>query len=71
MAYSEITEAKGNDNFPDNALYEEAENLCDRLLILKQAESCVREALKNLSKTSPYENLEEAYLWYSEEEVSI
>lgn len=46
---------------------DEVEALCDNIAILKKGEivfyGTVQEAIKN----SPYENFEDAYLWYSEE----
>ena len=44
---------KGMTIFLTTHYMEEAENLCDRLLILKQGRKLCEEALKNLSKTVP------------------
>ena len=62
---------KGMTIFLTTHYMEEAENLCDRLLILKQGRKLCEGSVEELIENSPYENLEEAYLWYSEEEVSI
>ena len=62
---------KGMTIFLTTHYMEEAENLCDRLLILKQGRKLCEGSVEELIGNSPYENLEEAYLWYSEEEVSI
>lgn len=45
--------------------------MCDRILILKHGRKLCEGSVEELIGNSPYENLEEAYLWYSEEEMSI
>lgn len=62
---------KGMTIFLTTHYMEEAENLCDRILILKQGRKLCEGSVEELIENSPYENLEEAYLWYSEEEVNI
>lgn len=43
---------------------EEAEKLCDRILIIKNGRRVTEGTVEEVVKASPYENLEEAYLWY-------
>ena len=47
---------------------EEAENLCDRVLLIKEGQKIVEGTVDEIIKKSPYNNLEEAYLWYMGEE---
>lgn len=48
---------------------EEAENLCDHLCIIKAGKKVAEGTVQEIIAKSPYDNLEEAYLWYMEEEV--
>ena len=48
---------------------EEAENLCDRLCIIKSGKKVVEGTVHEVIQSSPYEKLEEAYLWYMGEET--
>lgn len=48
---------------------EEAENLCDRLCLIKSGKKVTEGTVEEVIRLSPYENLEEAYLWYMGEEV--
>ena len=48
---------------------EEAENLCDRLLLLKNGKKVVEGTVKEVIAGSPCQTLEEAYLWYMGEEI--
>lgn len=48
---------------------EEAEKLCDRICLIKSGEKVAEGTVEEIIATSPYENLEEAYLWYMGEEV--
>lgn len=50
---------------------EEAEKLCDYVLLIKEGKEVARGTVLELIKNSPYDNLEEAYLWYMGEEKSI
>lgn len=50
---------------------EEAENLCDRLLLLKKGTKVAEGTVEEVVKASPYDDLEEAYLWYMDEEVEL
>jgi len=47
---------------------DEVETLCDRICILKKGQVVVMGTVKELVAKSPYDNLDEAYLWYSGEE---
>ena len=47
---------------------EEAENLCDRLMILKHGKAVVQGTVQEIIAQSPYQTLEEAYLWHVGEE---
>lgn len=48
---------------------EEAETLCDRVCLIKEGEKIAQGTVEEMIKNSPYDNLEEAYLWYMGEEV--
>ena len=50
---------------------EEAENLCDRILILKAGKQVIAGSVNEIIEQSPYKNLEEAYLWYTGEESLV
>lgn len=47
---------------------DEVQALCDRICILKKGEMVVLDTVEAVIDTSPYDTLEEAYLWYSGEE---
>jgi ABC-2 type transport system ATP-binding protein len=47
---------------------DEVAALCDKILILKKGKTVACGAVRELVAQSPYDNLEEAYLWYSGEE---
>lgn len=46
---------------------DEVEALCDEIVILRKGRTVFQGAVKEAIETSPYDNLEDAYLWYSEE----
>ena len=48
---------------------DEVEALCDRICILQEGKEIVSGTVKEVIASSPYECLEEAYLWYMGEEV--
>ena len=50
---------------------EEAENLCDRVLLIKEGQKIVEGTVDEIIKKSPYNNLEEAYLGYMGEEKLV
>lgn len=47
---------------------DEVEALCDRVCILKQGKAVVNDTIQGVIEKSPYQNLEESYLWYTGEE---
>ena len=49
---------------------EEAESLCDRIFLIKDGKKVTEGTVKNVIESSPYESLEDAYLWYMGEEVT-
>lgn len=48
---------------------DEVQALCDRLCILKQGEIVALDTVEAIIRQSPYETLEEAYLWHTGEEI--
>lgn len=48
---------------------DEVETLCDRICILKDGKEVVSGEVTKVIESSPYQRLEEAYLWYMGEEV--
>ncbi|MGN0167836.1 MAG: ABC transporter ATP-binding protein [Acetatifactor sp.] len=49
---------------------EEAESLCDRIFLIKDGKKVIEGTVQEVIEHSPYDNLEEAYLWYMGEEVA-
>lgn len=47
---------------------DEVEALCDRIMILKNGKAIFHGTVQDAVAASPYEGLEEAYLWYTDEE---
>ena len=43
---------------------EEAENLCDRICLIKKGQKVTEGTVREVISASPYDNLEDAYLWY-------
>lgn len=62
---------KGMTIFLTTHYMEEAENLCDRVLILKAGRRLCEGSVAEIIESSPFGNLEDAYLWYSREETNI
>ena len=50
---------------------EEAQILCDRILLLRNGRKIAEGTVEEVVQSSPYDNLEEAYLWYMGEEVEL
>lgn len=50
---------------------EEAESLCDRICLLKEGKKVIEGTVEEIVNKSPYDNLEEAYLWHMGEEVTL
>lgn len=44
---------------------DEVETLCDRVCILKQGKAVITDTVKGVIERSPYQNLEDSYLWYT------
>lgn len=50
---------------------EEAENLCDRIALIRQGKKLAEGTIEEIKKRSPYDSLEEAYLWFMGEEAEL
>lgn len=50
---------------------EEAESLCDRICLIKAGKKVIEGTVQEVIEKSPYDNLEEAYLWYMGEEIAL
>lgn len=61
---------KGTTIFLTTHYMEEAETLCDRIFLIKDGKKITEGTVKEIIESSPYENLEEAYLWYMGEEIT-
>lgn len=59
---------KGLTIFLTSHYMDEVEKLCDKICILKEGEKVFYGTVKEAIENSPFENLEEAYLWYTGEE---
>lgn len=49
---------------------DEVEVLCDTICILKQGKAVFNGTVKEAITGSPFDKFEDAYLWYSDEEVA-
>lgn len=56
--------AKGMTIFLTTHYMEEAENLCDRICLIKKGQKVTEGTVREVISASPYDNLEDAYLWY-------
>lgn len=63
--------AQGMTIFLTTHYMEEAENLCDRIMIIKSGQMIVTGRVEEVIHQSPYQSLEEAYLWFVEREEDI
>lgn len=61
--------SKGTTIFLTTHYMEEAENLCDRICLVKNGCKVTEGTVSEVVAASPYDNLEDAYLWYMGEEV--
>lgn len=61
---------KGTTIFLTTHYMEEAESLCDRILLLKNGAMVTQGTVKEVIDNSPYDKLENAYLWYMGEEIT-
>lgn len=59
---------KGLTIFLTSHFMDEVEALCDRICILKQGEIVFSGTVSEAVQGSPYDKLEDAYLWYTDEE---
>ncbi|MGL5675553.1 MAG: ABC transporter ATP-binding protein [Cellulosilyticaceae bacterium] len=59
---------KGMTVFLTSHYMDEVEALCDRVCILKNGKELISGTVDEVIENSPYEDLEEAYLWYMGEE---
>lgn len=62
---------QGKTIFLTTHMMEEAAYLCDHILLLKQGTLVAEGSVTDLIQRSPYETLEEAYLWYMDEEELV
>ena len=60
---------KGLTIFLTSHFMDEVEELCDNIIILKNGKEVYRGSVDNAVKNSPYEDFEDAYLWYAGEEI--
>lgn len=62
---------KGLTIFLTTHYMEEAENLCDHLCLMKNGRKVAEGTVQEIVEKLPYDNLENAYLWYMDEEVAL
>ncbi|OXS25031.1 MAG: ABC transporter [Acetobacterium sp. MES1] len=62
---------KGLTLFLTSHYMDEVEVLCDRICIINRGEALVTDTVPELILKSPYQRLEEAYLWVMKEEIAI
>ncbi|MHC1746817.1 MAG: ABC transporter ATP-binding protein [Cellulosilyticaceae bacterium] len=62
---------KGLTIFLTSHFMEEVERLCDKICILKKGRCIFYGTVQEAIKESPFEKLEEAYLWYTEEKEKV
>jgi ABC-2 type transport system ATP-binding protein len=60
--------AKGLTILLTSHFMDEVEALCDKIMILKNGQSIFYGTVPEAVAASPYENFEDAYLWYTDEE---
>lgn len=66
--YLEKLKGKGLTIVLTSHYMDEVKILCDRICILRKGRTAILDTVEEVIEKSPYNNLEEAYLWYSEEE---
>lgn len=59
---------KGLTIFLTSHFMDEVEALCDKIMILKTGKSIFTGTVKEAISNSPFDNFEDAYLWYTDEE---
>lgn len=62
--------AKGLTILLTSHFMDEVETLCDTVCILKKGQTVFYGTVREAISSSPYDKFEDAYLWYSDEEVS-
>lgn len=62
---------KGLTLFLTSHYMDEVEVLCDRICIINRGHALVTDTVPKLIQKSPYQRLEEAYLWVMKEEIAI
>ena len=62
---------KGITIFLTTHYMEEAEKLCDRIMLIRNGQMVTEGTVAEVVEASPYARLEEAYLWYMGEEVAL
>ncbi|MGE5317000.1 MAG: ABC transporter ATP-binding protein [Chloroflexota bacterium] len=62
--------SKGLTIFLTSHYMDEVEALCDKISILKKGKIVFHGTVNEAIKSSPYDKLEDAYLWYTDEEVT-
>ena len=66
--YLEKLKAKGLTIFLTSHYMDEVEALCDRIIILKDGETIFQGTVADAISQSPYDKLEDTYLWFTGEE---
>lgn len=61
---------QGTSIFLTTHYMEEAESLCDRICLLKEGKKVIEGTVEGVIEKSPYDCLEDAYLWHMGEEVA-
>jgi ABC-2 type transport system ATP-binding protein len=61
---------KGLTVFLTSHFMDEVETLCDRIVILKRGKIIFNGTVQEAIAASPFEKLEDAYLWYTDEEIN-
>lgn len=61
---------KGLTIFLTSHFMDEVEALCDTICILRKGKAVFYGTVKEAVEDSPYDKFEDAYLWYSDEEVN-
>jgi len=62
---------KGLTLFLTSHYMDEVEVLCDRICIINRGHALVTDTVPELIKRSPYQRLEDAYLWVMKEEIAV
>lgn len=63
--------ANGLTIFLTSHYMDEVEILCDRIIILKKGNVVFHGTVQEAIKSSPFDKLEDAYLWYTDEEATV